>query len=393
MNILNTSRDVKLRSGDPYRQIIFWKKVSILLVLLMAAILIFETFKTPLPDSAATNGTNGDLPSVGITSPKAPSGSVTGTSGPVTIPTLPNQGNTLWVVSPKCQCIQLRYYQTGQPSSPRISVPAGPISMIDDPTGLQQYILSQDASSISIINLLNGKITRTLNISDSPNSMWINYAQTTLFVTSSKNNTLSSLSLSGLKPGFTVAAGPNPTSVVANASGTIAYVADAGNDTVLPIDLTSKPPKPLTPIPVGKDPTSLYLDPTTNEVVYVVNHDSGTISMIGLPSNRVIATVNVGGLPDSISVDPYTQTAYVAISNEGVIVPINLFDVVAGSPIDVGPDPTTVTAGIQGSHIFVTLGGNDTGVYFDPKNPNTKVVYQLPPGVVFVSYFVPAPPR
>ena len=265
--------------------------------------------------------------------------------------------------------------------------------MIDDPTGLEQYILSEDSSSISIINLLDGKIINTFHIGDSPNSMWINYAQTMLFVTNSKNNTLSSLNLTGLKPEFTVAAGSNPTSVVANASGTIAYVADAGNNTVLPIDLTSKPPKPLTPIPVGKDPTSLYLDPSTNEIVYVVNHDSGTISMIGLPSNRVVATVNVGGLPDSISVDPNTETAYVAIANEGVIVPINLFNVATGTPIDVGPDPTTVTAGIQGSHIFVTLGGNDTGVYFDPKSPSTMVVSQLPPGVVNVSYFVPAPPR
>ncbi len=379
------SRDFDSRSTDPYRQIVFWKKVSLSLVVLLAAVLIFETTKSPIPGAVSSYGTNATLPAGTI-----PPASVSTMSS--SLPNIPNQGNTLWVVSPKCECIQMFDYGSGQSASSPISVPAGPVSMIDDPTGLEQYILSENASTITIISLLNLKIIKTLNFGNSPNSMWINYSTVTLFATNSKNNTLSSLSLAGLKTGFTVYAGPNPTSVVTNASGTVAYVADAGNNTVLPIDLTSKPPKALTPIPVGKDPVSLYLDPLTNKVIYVVNYDSGTVSLISLPSNQVIATVKVGGLPDAISVDPNTQIAYVAISNEGVIVPINLFNVALETPISVGPDPTTVTAGIQGSHIFVTVGGNNTGVYIDPKNPATRVVSQLPPGVVNVSYFVPTAP-
>ncbi len=386
MSRRKVSSDFHSRSTDPYRQVIFWKKVSLSLVLFVAAVLIFETTKSPITGNVLKYGTNGSLP-IG-TAPSTPISTMSSS-----LPTIPNQGSTLWVVSPKCNCVQMFDYGSGQSASTPISVPSGPVSMIDDPTGLEQYILSENASTITIISLLDLKIIKTLNFGNSPNSMWINYSTVTLFATNSKNNTLSSLSLAGLKNGFTVYAGPNPTSVVANASGTVAYVADAGNNTVLPIDLTSKTPKLLTPIPVGKDPVSLYLDPLTNKVIYVVNHDSGTISLISLPSNQIIATVNVGGQPDAISVDPNTHIAYVAISNEGVIVPINLFNVTLENPISVGPDPTTVTAGIQGSHIFVTVGGNNTGVYIDPKNPSSSVVSHLPPGVINVSYFVPTAPE
>ena len=62
---------------------------------------------------------------------------------------------------------------------------------------------------------------------------------------------------------------------------------------------------------VGVNPTELAANPVRNEI-YVVNTQSGTVSVIDAEANRIAATIPVHHLPSFISVDPTGHRAYVA---------------------------------------------------------------------------------
>jgi YVTN family beta-propeller protein len=67
-------------------------------------------------------------------------------------------------------------------------------------------------------------------------------------------------------------------------------------------------------IPVGSEPVSVGVNPTTNRI-YVTNSNSSTMSVIDGASNRVVATIPVGTDPSGVGVNPTTNRIYVA--NEG----------------------------------------------------------------------------
>ena len=63
-------------------------------------------------------------------------------------------------------------------------------------------------------------------------------------------------------------------------------------------------------VPVGKRPTGVAVDTSTN-VIYVSNRSDNTVSIIDGTTNTVTATVPAGLSPAAITVDPATHTAYV----------------------------------------------------------------------------------
>lgn len=65
-------------------------------------------------------------------------------------------------------------------------------------------------------------------------------------------------------------------------------------------------------IPIGKSPVKI--NPDTGNVY--VGNDDGTVSVIS-PSNKVIATIGVGGDPREIAVNPITGNVYVASAVNG----------------------------------------------------------------------------
>ncbi len=71
------------------------------------------------------------------------------------------------------------------------------------------------------------------------------------------------------------------------------------------------------------NPTGLAVNPVRNEV-YVVNTESGTVSVIDTESNRVVATIPVHRQPYFISVDNTGRRAYVANSGSNNVSVIDL---------------------------------------------------------------------
>lgn len=85
------------------------------------------------------------------------------------------------------------------------------------------------------------------------------------------------------------------------------------------------------------------------------NFNSSAVSVVNIPTNTVTATISVGALPDSVVVNPTTNTVYVA-SAYGTV------SVIDGSS-------NTVTGTLNN---FGNAGGNGLYFVFDP---NTDTVY------------------
>jgi YVTN family beta-propeller protein len=74
------------------------------------------------------------------------------------------------------------------------------------------------------------------------------------------------------------------------------YVANAGSDTV---SLLGR--NPPTAIPVQDEPEGVAAAPDTS-YVFVTNSASGSMSVIDIATNKVIATVPVGSEPEGLAV-------------------------------------------------------------------------------------------
>ena len=80
---------------------------------------------------------------------------------------------------------------------------------------------------------------------------------------------------------------------------------------------------PFRTLNVGKNPTGVTPNPANSEV-YVVNSDSGSISVIDSRSNQLVATMAVQRSPYSISVTPDGTRAFVANAGSNTVTALNL---------------------------------------------------------------------
>ncbi|MGH8247289.1 MAG: IPT/TIG domain-containing protein, partial [Gammaproteobacteria bacterium] len=82
-------------------------------------------------------------------------------------------------------------------------------------------------------------------------------------------------------------------------------------------------------ISVDRNPSSLALDPASNRAL-VCNYEDGTLSIIDLLTNTMIATVPIGRQPTDVVVDSGSRIAYVACAGSGLI---ERFDLVRLAPL------------------------------------------------------------
>jgi len=86
------------------------------------------------------------------------------------------------------------------------------------------------------------------------------------------------------------------------------YVTRAGNAELAIVDEASGS---VTNIATGATPCAVAMNPATN-LVYVVNHEDNTVSVIDGISGKALATVDVGKKPQGIAIDAKANRIYVA---------------------------------------------------------------------------------
>ena len=159
------------------------------------------------------------------------------------------------------------------------------------------------------------------------------------------------------------------------------YVADTTGDHLSVFDLTD-PARPLliAEIPVGLAPVSVQ--PRTRDEVWVVNQMSDSVSVVDVPSRRVVATLRVVDEPSDVVFAGGKAFVSAATTDE-----LEVFDATTHAPlgtVDVfGKDPRALATSPDGSKVYAVIqrSGNGTTVLpasvAPPPPPPTNVT--LPP--------------
>ena len=151
-----------------------------------------------------------------------------------------------------------------------------------------------------------------------------------------------------------------------------AYISNGGSNTITVLDLVYL--RQDRTLQVGGNPTNLVVNPLRNEI-YVVNTQSGTVSVIDAEANRVVATIPVHRSPTFIAVDPTGHRAYVTNSGSNTVSVLDLDRrreiAVAGT----GEQPSVVRISPDGRTLVVSNRASGSVSIFDAPS------YKAGPGV------------
>jgi YVTN family beta-propeller protein len=211
------------------------------------------------------------------------------------------------------------------------------------PNGLFGYVAngSTSADSVSVFSTTTNRVVATVptgfpvgNVSVTPNGAFAYASGTgsTIAVINTSTNTVESTFSIPVPPG-----GFNGNSApVFNSSGSLGYVAqDVASVTPGTVTVISIPSNTtVATIQVGTQPEDIVITPD-GTYAYVSNRGSSTVSVIDTSNNAVIATVPVGIQPNSIAITPDGAFAYVAnlTSNTLSVIQTSTNSVVATIPI------------------------------------------------------------
>src|SRR3954469_22469247 len=132
-------------------------------------------------------------------------------------------------------------------------------------------------------------------------------------------------------------------------------------------DVSTGVPAPTGSVPVGLDPVSVRFA-STNEV-WVINHISSTISIVDVPTRRIMATLETVAGPSDLIFAGTPQRAWVSCSRTNAVLVINpqTRSVVTNIAIE-GERPRSMAVSPDGSKVYVAIfeSGNGTTVVGAP---------------------------
>ena len=143
------------------------------------------------------------------------------------------------------------------------------------------------------------------------------------------------------------------TNIALNAAGTrlVSVNQEANSVTIFAVNAAGGLGK-LAEVAVGREPRCVAVHPTRDEA-YVTNSASGTVSVVSLVENRVIATINVGFEPRACALTPNGARLVVARYSEGKVSIINPATRVTVGVANVGGNPGAIAIS-DANRVFVT---------------------------------------
>ncbi|HEX5692974.1 MAG TPA: YncE family protein, partial [Roseiflexaceae bacterium] len=122
-----------------------------------------------------------------------------------------------------------------------------------------------------------------------------------------------------------------------------------------------------------------------NALLWVVNPDDDSVSVIRTDTNAVLRKITVGDEPQSVAVDPSNAFAYVANAADNTVTVIRIFNATPGATFDArvdgsvgqggklttGAEPWNIAISPDGARLFVANSGQDTITII---NANTRQI-------------------
>jgi YVTN family beta-propeller protein len=228
------------------------------------------------------------------------------------------------------------------------------------------YVVNENAESVSVIDTQSQQVVGTpIAVGIKPSGIAITPDGKSAYVTNWFSGSVSVIDTQTFQTiGSKIAVGEEPGSIAITPDGMLAYVSNVQSGTVSVIDLQTNQTvgKPIT---VGANPGDLAITPDGN-FVYVTNFNSGNVSVIRTQTNYVVATIPVGVWPDALAVTPDGSSVYVAnlFSNDVSVIDTQTMQV-AGEPIIVGPEPSSISGpssiAISPDGSMAYIGNESTG--------------------------------
>ncbi len=143
-----------------------------------------------------------------------------------------------------------------------------------------------------------------------------------------------------------------------------AYALDSTNERVDFINITTglytnPVPQLITSAPVQTQPSSMFFD-SLNNLLYVTNSGSNTVSVLNATSYKNIANLSVGTNPSALAYDSVNKLLYVADSGSNNVDIINTSTDAVISTIAVGTDPVAIAYGEIGHFVYVANYNSNT---------------------------------
>ena len=240
-----------------------------------------------------------------------------------------------------------------------ITVGSGPIGVAINPVGTFAYVTNSNSGNVSKIDLATDSVVNTISVGSGPNAVAINSPGTFAYVTNSNSGTVSKIDLATDLVAKTISVGSLPAGVAINPAGTFAYVWRSGWSTVQKIDLHTDL---VATISFESGVYGMAINPagTFAYVSVAVGSTTGNVLKIDLTTDLIVATILVGGLPRSVTINSAGTFAYVANNMSSNVSKIDLATDSVKATIRVGSGPFGAAINPAGTLAYVTHNSSGT---------------------------------
>ena len=186
-----------------------------------------------------------------------------------------------------------------------VAVVAQPEDVAVLPDSSVAFVLSHSEPRLSVVDLRRGVLITHLELAGKPTDMLLKPDGGELYVISPEAHGLQVINTRTHEVGDSMVLGSAPTRGVLSSDASLLYVSDTASDRVTPVDIFNRrivrDPGKGFPVPAGDAPEALRFDPAEN-LLLVVNRDSGDLAIIRVRTNFLVTLIPVGEHPQDLAV-------------------------------------------------------------------------------------------
>lgn len=242
----------------------------------------------------------------------------------------------------------------------------GPHEVVLSADGKTAYVANygdgpSPGSSISVIDVTTAKELRRVDVSPLLRPHGLHLLGGKLYFTAEANRLIARYDPAANKIDWMMGTGQNGSHmVVGSADQKKFYTANIGSDTVSAIQLPplAAPQRPITHIPVGKQPEAIDLSPDGKEVWVGLNAE-GMAEVVDVVSYKSVAKINIGGRPYRVKFTPDGKSVVCTMIASKEILIIDAATRKETKRIKLESIPLGIVFSADGKTAFVTAGQPD----------------------------------
>lgn len=232
-----------------------------------------------------------------------------------------------------------------------LPIGSGPFAVEVNQDSTLAVVVNRNNNSISIVNLADNTIKKTITVGSFPTSAVLNPSTNQAVVTNFGSDNISVIDIGSESVVATLDVGPkdasnpnfrySPRDVAIDTARNIAIIANLNANSVSLIDLNSNTQVLTEPIRVGANPISIAYYPEKN-VALVANYQDNSVSVIDMQNKGRIRDLSVGIKPLDIALNLQTKRAIVVNEDTSDITVLDLDKI---TDLTVNPVVSTVSVG------------------------------------------------